>query len=371
VNSRRMIPLVFLLLLSLVVPGAATSAQETPPQPAAAPGNMPALITPLFSYQGRLVEGGAPVTGNRSMTFRLWTASSEGGMVWDEGPETVAVANGLFTTTLGDTNALPVSWFAYDLWLEVQVGATTLPRQRLMGAPYAMSLAPGAQVFGSKSPSDPAIVTVENAGTGAALKAYAGAGRSVDAESGSGNALYATSSGNSQATLQVANTSTMGPAAQVDSSGSGYTAMVANSYAGGSNAGGVLRLMTNGGRVLLVQNKSFTQLFTVEANGDVTQSRSAGGLVKVAISANCGNTGSAIERYYTWGIIPTITDGADLGMCTIDPGFDPSDRYWTVTAPAASGMRLATCNVSAAKLYCIRTDVTGGGMNGPIQVLIY
>jgi hypothetical protein len=371
VNVRQTAPLVLVLLLSLVVLPAATGAQEAPPQSAASPDSMPALIYPLFSYQGHLAESGVPVTGTRSMTFRLWTAPSGGGMVWEEGPEKVAVANGLFTATLGDTTALPVNWFAYDLWIEVQVGATTLPRQKLMGAPYAMSLAPGAQVFGSKSSSDPAIVTVENAGTGAALKARAGDGRAVNAESGSGSALYATSSGNSEATLQVANTSTMGPAARVESNGSLYAAAVTNSYAGGSSSGGVLHLTTNGGRVILAQNKSFTQLFTLEANGDVTQSRTAGGLVKVAIAAYCGDTGSTITRYFTNGIIPTIANGASEGTCTINPGFNPSDRYWTVTPTDSSQMRLAYCNLSAGQFNCMRTNITGGGVDGPIQMLIY
>jgi hypothetical protein len=332
---------------------------------------MPALIYPLLSYQGHLAESGVPVNGHRSMIFRLWTAPTGGGMVWDEGPETVTVANGLFTATLGDTHPLPVNWFAYDLWIEVQVGAATLPRQKLMGAPYAMSLAPGAQVFGSKSSSDPAILTVENAGTGAGLNARAGSGRAVDAQSGSGSALYANSSGNSEATLQVVNTSTMGPAVRVESNGSLYAAAVTNSYAGGSSAGGVLHLTTNGGRVLLAQDKSFTQLFTLEANGDVTQNRAAGGLVKVAIAAYCGDTGSTIIRSFTYGIIPTVANGASEGTCTINPGFDPSDRYWTVTATDSTLMRLAFCNLSAGKFNCMRTDITGAGRNGPMQVLIY
>jgi len=369
VNARRIVPLVLVLLLALVALPAATGAQEAPPQPAASPEAMPALIYPLLSYQGRLVEGGVPVTGNRGMTFGLWTASSLGAKVWEEGPKTVAVSNGLFTVTLGDTTVLPMSWFSYQLWLEVQVGGTTLPRQRLMGAPYALSLAPGAQVFGSKSASDPAIVTVENAGSGVALKARSDDGRGVQAESGSGTALYAASSG-SFSTLQVANTSNTGPAAQLDSNGSYYTAMLTNSYAGGSNAGGVLRLMTNGGRVILAQNKSFTQLFTLEANGDVTQSRAAGGLVKFAISAYCSDSGSMIYRYYTHGIIPTIADGASPGACTINPGFDPADLYWTVT-PTGGEEISWVCDASGELFNCVLRDFDDRGINSDIQILIY
>jgi hypothetical protein len=164
----------------------------------------------------------------------------------------------------------------------------------------------------------------------------------------------------------------MGPAAEIDSSGSLYTVSVVNSYAGGSNAGGVLHLTTNGGRVLLVQNKSFTQLFTVEANGDATQSRDAGGLVKFAISAYCGDDDATIYRYYTHGYIPTVTAGTDAGRCTIDPGFDPSQRYWTVTAPASGSIRLASCAVDKEyNLACVRQNISGIGASGEIQVLIY
>jgi hypothetical protein len=308
-----MVLLVSALLLSVGALPAASRAQITPPQAAASAETLSALIFPLLSYQGRLVESGVAVTGYRDVTFRLWDAASAGTKVWEEGPKSVWVSDGLFTAILGDTTALPVNWFGHELWLEVQVGAVRLPRQKLMGAPYAMSLAPGAQVVGSKTAGEPAVVTVENVGTGLAL----------------------------------------------DVAGSG------------SSAGGVLRLTANGGRVMLAQNKSSTQLFTLEANGDVTQSPAAGGLVKAAIAAQCANEDSAIQRYYTHGRNPTVTDGDSEGRCTIDPGFDPSARYWTVTAPAGGSIRLASCAVSDGQLQCTRTDVDGAGVNGPIHVLIY
>jgi hypothetical protein len=375
-----MVPLVLILLVSLVALPAGTGAQGTQPQPADSPDSLPALIFPLLSYQGRLVESGAPVTGSRSMTFRLWTTPALGVKVWEEGPKTVLVTNGLFTATLGDTTVLPMNWFQYELWLEVQVDAATLPRQRLMGAPYALSLAPGAQVLGSKAATDPAVVTVENASAGVALEGISGNGTGVRgsskgsygvyAQSGTGTALYAANESNLPA-LQVANTAATGPAAQLDSTGTPYVAMLTNSYAGVGNQGGVLRLVTNGGRVILAQNKSFAQLFSVEANGDVTQSRTAGGLVKTAISAICGDSGSTIQRYFTQGRIPTIADGATAGACTIDPGFDPAERYWTVTPTGASDMRLAMCKVTSSQFTCMRTNTSGAGVNGTIQVLIY
>ena len=132
----------------------------------------------------------------------------------------------------------------------------------------------------------------------------------------------------------------------------------------------MLRLNSNGGRFILAQDKSFNQRFSVDYNGDATQSPAAGGLVKFAIAAYCHNSGSTIYRYYTHGIIPTIMDGATPGTCTINPGFDPTDRYWTATA-VSTAARLATCIVSGGQLSCLRTDATGNGIGGDIQIVIY
>jgi hypothetical protein len=253
VNSRRMAPLVLVLLLSLLALPAATGAQQAPPQTAASPQAVSASISPLFSYQGRLVEGGVPVTGNRAMTFSLWSASTAGESVWNEGPKTVPVSDGLFTVTLGDTTGLPMSRFASELWLEVQVGATTLPRQQLMGAPYAMSLAPAARV-----------------------------------------------------------------------------------------------------------------------SGDVMQGISAGGLIKLAIAVHCGNTGSTIDRYFTVGAVaPTITNGATAGNCTINPGFDPAQRYWTITPTGGADLQFVNCDIVSGKFQCFLANADDIGMNSTIQILVY
>jgi hypothetical protein len=101
------------------------------------------------------------------MTFSLWDAQAGGSRVWWEGPKSVPVYDGLFNVVLGDTTALSVNQFDQELWLEIDVKGVTLPRQKLMGAPYAFSLAPGAQVSGSIAGDY--VLEVRNWGDGPAL----------------------------------------------------------------------------------------------------------------------------------------------------------------------------------------------------------
>ena len=100
-----------------------------------------------FSYQGSLTEDGSPANGSYSLRFILYNAEFGGGQV---GPaltnEPVAVANGLFTTTL-DFGATVLD--GSQRWLEVAVrtnGSTAIhtalaPRQALSSAPYAFRAA--------------------------------------------------------------------------------------------------------------------------------------------------------------------------------------------------------------------------------------
>jgi hypothetical protein len=145
-------------------------------------------ITPTMSYQGKLVESGSPVTGDRSMTFRLFTASSGGTAFWTEGPKTVTVSNGLFAVTLGDTTPFQMNTLAQKLYLEIEVAGTVLPRQVLQGAPYALSLAPAAQVQGN---SNLPMLTASNAGSGNSLSAIATSGNGVYGLSTTKHGVYA------------------------------------------------------------------------------------------------------------------------------------------------------------------------------------
>lgn len=105
---------------------------------------MLSLTADAFTYQGRLVDGGALANGNYELTLRLFNAATAGTQVGSSvvlAP--VGVTNGLFTVELDFGNS------AFDgsaRWLELSArtnGATAapetlLPRQPIHAVPYAI-----------------------------------------------------------------------------------------------------------------------------------------------------------------------------------------------------------------------------------------
>jgi hypothetical protein len=148
-----------------------------------------------MSYQGRLTDAGDnPVTGNRDMTFRLFTADSGGSAIWTETQNNVPVNTGVFNVVLGVNTALDEANFHQPLYLEVVVaGQTMTPRQQLLGAPYAFSLVPGAVVKGyiNNTETYSSTLTVANFGNGQALAAYSLTGPALYAGHPGGTALFA------------------------------------------------------------------------------------------------------------------------------------------------------------------------------------
>jgi hypothetical protein len=96
-----------------------------------------------FTYQGRLTQTGAPVSGSYDLEFKLYDAASEGGQVGSTiVSEDVIITAGVFTVPLDFGSAFDGS----ERWLEIGVrpGAATgafetlSPRQRLTASPYAL-----------------------------------------------------------------------------------------------------------------------------------------------------------------------------------------------------------------------------------------
>jgi len=107
-------------------------------------------LTSQMSHQGRLLDNtGAPVAdGSYNFRYRIFHAATGGTPVYTE-TNTVAVSDGLFDTILGTTDVITPDIFARPSWIEIAVNGETLtPRQKLLGAPYAFSLAAGAVVQG-------------------------------------------------------------------------------------------------------------------------------------------------------------------------------------------------------------------------------
>lgn len=201
-NNKRIFFSLFVFgVLILASAGYVLAQEQSPPLPdpeVASPSAVNDYISPAMSYQGRLVENGVPVDSTRSMTFHLYTVESGSAPIygldpmWSEGPKDVEVVNGLFNVVIGDTTELPRNYFGQDLWLEIEVGGTTLPRQKLYGAPYAFSLIPGARVTGNLGGG--AVLLVENDGNGTGFWGRSDGGIGVKGESlGSRAGVYGTS----------------------------------------------------------------------------------------------------------------------------------------------------------------------------------
>lgn len=118
-----------------------------------------ACLPRTMGMQGRLLNSdGTAVSGGVDMVINYWTCAngdenaSGCDMVYTETRNNVQVVNGLFDIQLGTTSVDAddepnPAIFARPLFLEFVVNGETLtPRQRLHGAPYAMSLVGGAVV---------------------------------------------------------------------------------------------------------------------------------------------------------------------------------------------------------------------------------
>lgn len=99
-------------------------------------------VPPLLNYQGRLAESGALVNGSRDATFRIFPVSSGGTALFTEthsGASAISVSSGIFNVLIGAlSGGVPIAVFdGADRYLEVTIGAATLPRQRLVSVGYA------------------------------------------------------------------------------------------------------------------------------------------------------------------------------------------------------------------------------------------
>ncbi|MFA6029570.1 MAG: hypothetical protein WC969_06940 [Elusimicrobiota bacterium] len=117
----------------ILVLGAGAAAAQFLPAATASPGSVPSG----FNYQGRLEESGYPVTGAKSMTFRVYDALTGGNLLWSSAAQAISVQQGLFNTVISvSTTALAGGG---DRFVEVQVDATILaPREQLYAVPYAL-----------------------------------------------------------------------------------------------------------------------------------------------------------------------------------------------------------------------------------------
>lgn len=129
-----------LIVIALLILVGSSSVSAAPsPEPLA-----PAAVGTAFTYQGRLLDNGAPANGPYDVQFKLYDALSGGAQVGSTVTHNdLVVTNGLFTLNL-DFGVNAFGGNPRYLQIETRPGAntgayTTLnPRQALLPAPYAM-----------------------------------------------------------------------------------------------------------------------------------------------------------------------------------------------------------------------------------------
>ena len=96
----------------------------------------------LINYQGRVLNGTNLVNGNVGLSLRLFNVSSGGTKLYEDS-NTVTVADGLYSTFIGDhpTNSAFLSALTNTaVWVEVAVNGTTLaPREPLASVGYSLA----------------------------------------------------------------------------------------------------------------------------------------------------------------------------------------------------------------------------------------
>jgi len=99
-------------------------------------------VPTTLNYQGTLTDsGGAPVNGDRNITFRLYNVPTGGTAFW-EGSQTVTLKDGRLSVVLGANSANPLDpkKFTGETYIGVQIDPDTeMPRQKFTSVAYAFN----------------------------------------------------------------------------------------------------------------------------------------------------------------------------------------------------------------------------------------
>jgi len=253
-----------------------------------------------LSYQGTLRNtSGTLVTGNHSVTFRIYTvATPPGTAIWTETIPGVAFSRGVFTALLGDPSRTPPAPLnltfdrAYWLGISIDGGAEFTPRVVLCASPYSFN---AKAVRGNTSTSN--VFPIDGSVGIGTLSPVA----RLDVRGASGHGVRTEASVVSQSAIIAFHTST-GEAVSGYSSGgtgvAGYSSGTGQGVFGFTNGSGVGVRASNSGTGPAIQatNNNSTGIpgATIRAINSSTSSGIAGAFEARGTDATLvlGNSGS-------------------------------------------------------------------------------
>jgi hypothetical protein len=177
-------------------------------------GSMLAAVPQQINYQGYLTDtGGSPLDTTVAMTFKLYTDSLAGNLLWTETRPSVSVAEGLFNVRLGQITTLGDNIFNNaQVWLGITVGNNSemTPRSCIVSVGYSYRVgtvdgASGGTVSGTLNvgsgnlnPGTMAMVAGQNNRARGSYSVVAGGGGGSAADSNSAQGAYSTIGGGHQ-----------------------------------------------------------------------------------------------------------------------------------------------------------------------------
>ena len=278
-------------------------------------------VNTLFTYQGELLDNGAPANGSYDMTFDAFELSSGGNSLLLFGADehlAVQVTNGLFTVNVDWGNVIFSS--GADSWLELAIkpagsgSYVTLPtRQKITSAPYAIK----SDFSNSANKASDLSVT----GSANDVLVFDG----TNWKSG-GNTIRVSSVGVSVGTTSVPPSN-------------------------GLRVGGVANF-----------------------DDDLNQDFSKAGLPKYMVSVNCGNGTTSIAGLDLTGANGSFSmaSTSTAGYCYITFPVSIAGKFWVVNAENNDGAHVS-CDIRANtdELACQRVDRQGAYQYGKYQIIIF
>jgi hypothetical protein len=151
-KGSRLLNLILTLSLLLVLTAGSGQAQviETEEENQPQGGDLAtAALEDAIPVQGRLTDaGGAPLTGDHSVTFSLYDDPAVGNLLCSTNYNPLPMTNGLFNTTVTGCANTDIDGDQLYLGVQVDADAEMTPRQPIYAVPYARSLRPGADIRG-------------------------------------------------------------------------------------------------------------------------------------------------------------------------------------------------------------------------------